>query len=304
MSSAHHSDSVIESASLADWVTLFRPKQWMKNGFVLAPLLFSGRGIDGPSVEAALLAAALFCVLASGIYALNDAYDCESDRAHPQKRLRPIAAGRIARRWGAAVGLALAAGATAAAWVLAPAFGVISLTYLLLNVAYTLRLKTVVIVDVFLIATFFLLRLLAGSTVIGVQASVWLLLCGGLLALYLGFAKRRNELVTLGEGSSDHRDVLKQYDVKFLDQVSAVLLSVTVVSYMMYTLTSETAARVGSESLSYSVVFVLYGVFRYLYLSHRQGGGDPTETLLTDRPLLVSVALWFFYCGWVIYGAR
>jgi hypothetical protein len=141
--------------------------------------------------------------------------------------------------------------------------------------------------------------------VVHVAPSIWLLLCGGLLALYLGFAKRRNELMMLGESSASHREVLRKYGPEFLDQMSAVLLSVTVVSYLMYTLSSETAQRVGSDVLSYSVVFVLYGVFRYLYLSHRHGeGGDPSETLLTDRPLMGSVVLWFAYCGWVIYLAR
>jgi hypothetical protein len=158
---------------------------------------------------------------------------------------------------------------------------------------------------VFAVSSFFLMRLLAGAAVVQVAPSIWLLLCGGLLALYLGFAKRRNELVTLGSGSSDHREVLRKYGPEFLDQMSAVLLSVTVVSYLMYTLSSETAERVGSDILAYSVVFVLYGVFRYLYLSHRHGGGgDPSETLLTDKPLMGSVFLWVAYCGWVIYLAR
>lgn len=288
-----------------DWVTLLRPKQWVKNAFVLAPLLFGGRAGEGEAVVSAVLATALFSLLASGIYAMNDAYDAEGDRAHPRKRMRPVAAGRIPRRTATLVGAALAGFATLAAWGLDPAFGLVAATYVGVNVVYTLKLKEVVILDVFTIASFFLMRLLAGSAVVDVVPSIWLLLCGGLLALYLGFAKRRNELVTLGDGSSQHRLVLSKYGPEFLDQMSAVLLSVTVVAYIMYTLTSETAERVGSDRLSYSVVFVLYGVFRYLYLSHKGGGGgDPTETLLTDRPLIGSVMLWFAYCGWVIYLAR
>jgi len=293
------------ASSLRDWIALLRPKQWVKNAFVLAPVLFGGRAGDAGAVAAAVGAALLFSLLASGIYAMNDAYDAASDRAHPRKRLRPIAAGRISERSGTLAGLGLAATATAGAWALEPRFGLIALSYLIVNVVYTLKLKDVVILDVFAVASFFLMRLLAGAAVVQVVPSIWLLLCGGLLALYLGFAKRRNELVTLGVGSSEHRQVLRKYGAEFLDQMSAVLLSVTVVSYLMYTLTSETAERVGSDVLSYSVVFVLYGVFRYLYLSHRHGeGGDPSETLLTDRPLMGSVALWFAYCGWVIYLAR
>jgi 4-hydroxybenzoate polyprenyltransferase len=201
------------------------------------------------------------------------------------------------------VGTALALGATVAATSIDPAFGVIALAYMGLNVAYTFGLKSIVILDVFTIASFFLLRLLAGAVVISVVPSVWLLLCGGLLALYLGFTKRRHELVTLGDGSPDHRAVLTQYGPEFLDQMSSVLLSVTVVAYIMYTLSSETAEAIGTDAFTYSVAFVLYGVFRYLYLVHQEGAGSPTETLLTDKPLLAAVGLWLSYCGWVMYGA-
>ena len=154
----------------------------------------------------------------------------------------------------------------------------------------------------FAIASFFVLRLVGGSAAIGVVPSVWLLLCGGLLALYLGFAKRRAELQLLGASSADHRAVLSQYSTGFLDQLSVVLLSVTIVSYIMYTIASPTALEVGSDALSYSTVFVLYGVLRYLYLVHRSSeGGDPAETLLTDRALIATVLFWFIYCAYVVY---
>ena len=162
-------------------------------------------------------------------------------------------------------------------------------------------IKHVVILDVFAISAFFVLRLLAGAAAVDVRPSVWLVLCGGLLALYLGFAKRRHEIVLLGEGSSDHRAVLSQYSTPFLDQLSVVLLAVTIVSYIMYTLESDTARQLGGESLSYSTVFVLYGVLRYLYLVHRRLDGNPSEILLTDKGLLLSVTLWVLYCGFVIY---
>jgi 4-hydroxybenzoate polyprenyltransferase len=176
--------------------------------------------------------------------------------------------------------------------------------YLTLNVLYGLWLKNVVIVDVFAIAAFFVMRLLAGAFAVNVAPSIWLLLCGGLLALYLGFAKRRHELVLLGGGSPSHRAVLAKYNTPFLDQLSVVLLSVTVVSYIMYTLESETSQLVGNDALTYSAAFVLYGVLRYLYLVHRNADGNPTETLLTDRPLMAAVVLWGLYCGVVIYSAR
>jgi 4-hydroxybenzoate polyprenyltransferase len=180
-------------------------------------------------------------------------------------------------------------------------FTVIVAGYMGLNVLYSGWLKRVVLVDVFAIAAFFLLRLVGGSVAIAVQPSVWLLLCGGLLALYLGFAKRRHELVLLQERSGAHRGVLAEYDVGLLDQIASVLLAVTLVSYIMYTL-SGTHANEGTMPLVFSVVFVLYGVLRYLYLVHGHGKGDPSETLLTDRPLLGAIALWVLYCGWVLYG--
>jgi 4-hydroxybenzoate polyprenyltransferase len=289
-------------STLGDWVRLLRPPQWIKNFFVLAPLLFSGRWTSTVEVLHATGAFVMFCLLASAIYLWNDAYDAPKDRLHPTKRERPIAAGRIAPVQAVAVGAVLLLAALALAWVIQPRLAAIAAAYFGLNIAYTFKLKEMVILDVFAIATFFLLRLLAGCVAIDVRPSVWLLLCGGLLALYLGFTKRRHELTLLGSGSAAHRGVLSHYSVAFLDQMSGVLLAVTVVSYIMYTLTSETAKLVGDDSLAYSTAFVLYGVFRYLYLVHQRNGGSPTQTLLTDRALIATVTLWVGYCGWVIYN--
>ncbi len=289
------------AGSIADWVQLVRVPQWIKNFFVLAPLLFSGEATRLNGIAHAIAAFAMFCLLASAIYLWNDAVDARADRAHPIKRKRPIAAGRIAARHATIAGAVLAVVALASAWLIAPPLAVIALLYLGLNVLYTFRLKEMVLLDVFAIAAFFILRLLAGATAIGVRPSIWLLLCGGLLALYLGFTKRRHELSTLGSGSADHRSVLSHYSPAFLDQMSGVLLAVTVVSYIMYTVSSETAKNAGDDLLTYSTVFVLYGVFRYLYLVHQRDGGSPTRTLLTDRALIVNVFLWVAYCAWVIY---
>lgn len=286
---------------LHGWIRLLRPRQWIKNCFVLVPLLFSGKFTDSGAVGSALLAFLAFCLVASAVYAGNDVADREADRAHPTKRDRPVASGLISP--GAAIGASLtlaALGLGLAAAVDLPLLTIVAV-YLTLNVAYTLWLKRLVILDVFTIAAFFLLRLLAGTTAIDVQPSIWLLICGGLLSLYLGFAKRRHELVLLGEESSAHRSVLQEYSQVFLDQMSTVLLSVTVVSYIMYTVSHQKLAEVGSYALTGSTVFVLYGVFRYLYLVHHRQGGSPTETLLTDRALLVDVVLWFLYCAMVIY---
>ena len=289
------------SAHVPDLVLLLRPRQWIKNGFVLAPLLFSGLAMNPGAAANSLGAFVCFCLIASGIYCWNDVSDSSADRAHPAKRNRPIAAGRVSRRTGIVLGSVLVLASLALGAFIAPLLALVLVSYAGLNVIYSLLLKRVVLVDVFAIAAFFVLRLLAGVAAIGVHASVWLLLCGGLLSLYLGFTTRRHELTLLGDGSGEHRTVLEQYDIEALDPISGSLLAVTIVSYIMYTISSSTALSVGSEALSYSTVFVLYGVFRYLYLVRRSHGGDPAGTLFTDRALLTDVALWAIYCAATLY---
>lgn len=290
-------------ASVVDWIRLLRPRQWVKNAFVLTPLLFSGRFLL-PDADARAVAAFIgFCFLASAVYTWNDVLDREADRQHPHKRARPVASGRLSVRSATWFGTMLAALGLAIDTALGPGVVLVGASYLVLNLLYSLRLKHVVVLDVFCIAAFFILRLLAGSRAIDVVPSIWLLLCGGLLALYLGFAKRRHELQLLGAGSVQHRSVLAHYSPAFLDQMSGVLLSVTIVAYIMYTLSPEKVAEVGYR-LTYSAVFVLYGVFRYLYLVHQRDAGNPNEALFADRSLLASVVLWFLYCFWVIYFAR
>jgi 4-hydroxybenzoate polyprenyltransferase len=276
----------------------------LKNGFVLSPLLFSGRALEWDAQWRAALAFAAFCAVASAVYLMNDVVDRDADRLHPRKARRPIAAGQITPATALFVSGVVAIAGVAAGSFASPGVAVVLMSYLVLNVLYGTWLKNVVIVDVFAIAAFFIMRLVAGAIAVSVRPSIWLLLCGGLLALYLGFAKRRHELVLLGSGSHSHRAVLASYNTPFLDQLSVVLLSVTVVAYIMYTLESETAQIVGGEMLAYSTAFVLYGVLRYLYLVHRNEGGDPTETLLTDRALVTAVVLWGAYCGAIIYLAR
>lgn len=284
-----------------DLLRLMRPQQWIKNLFVLAPLMFAAVATQRGPVLDALGAFLAFCLAASAVYAFNDVLDRKEDQAHPIKKNRPVASGKVSI--GAALTLAavLAVGTLAISWTIRPLLAGLIAFYMALNLLYSVKLKHMVILDVFCIASFFVLRLLAGAVAIPVKASVWLLLCGGLLALYLGFAKRRHELVLLGDQSADHRSVLSHYSPVFLDQMSVVLLSVTIVSYIMYALTSETAQRVGSEALSYGTPFVLYGVFRYLYLVHKHDKGSPTETVLTDVPLLIDVGLWLAYNFWVLY---
>ena len=303
-SSTVASQAPARSGALGAWLRAIRPEQWLKNGFVLSPLVFSGRALVWDAQWRAAVAFAAFCAVASAVYLMNDVIDREADRQHPRKATRPVASGMISPGSAMIGALVLSLTGLAAGAATGASVAAVLLAYLALNVLYGTWLKHVVIVDVFAIAAFFIMRLLAGAFAVSVQPSIWLLLCGGLLALYLGFAKRRHELVLLGGVSHSHRAVLAKYSTPFLDQLSVVLLSVTVVSYIMYTLESETSQLVGNDALSYSTAFVLYGVLRYLYLVHRNEGGNPTETLLTDRSLMAAVVLWGLYCGAVIYIAR
>ena len=295
--------AVRRSATMTDWVRLFRPTHWLKNLFVLGPLVFAGLLLDPRAAGQAIAAFVAFCLAASGIYALNDVFDRSADKIHPVKRLRPIASGVISPFAGRLAGTALVLAGLALAYFVIPQAALFIAIYAALNLAYTMWLKRIVVLDVFVISSFFILRLLAGAAAVSVKPSVWLLLCGGLLALFLGFTKRRHELTLLQGDSAEHRSVLSEYSAQFLDQMSTVLLAVTVVSYAMYTIESTTAVASGSDALTYSTVFVLYGVFRYLYLVQHRSGGSPTETLLGDRQLLLVVASWVAYCGIVIYRA-
>ena len=303
-SSTVASPTPARSGELGAWIRALRPEQWLKNGFVLSPLVFSGRALVWDAQWRAVVAFAAFCAVASAVYLMNDVIDRNADRQHPRKASRPLASGIISPGSALTVAAVLSIVGLAAGAATGLAVVAVLVAYLFLNVLYGLWLKNVVIVDVFAIAAFFVMRLLAGAFAVNVAPSIWLLLCGGLLALYLGFAKRRHELVLLGGGSQSHRAVLAKYNTPFLDQLSVVLLSVTVVSYIMYTLESDTSQLVGNDALTYSTAFVLYGVLRYLYLVHRNADGNPTETLLTDRPLMAAVVLWGLYCGVVIYTAR
>jgi 4-hydroxybenzoate polyprenyltransferase len=284
-----------------DVLQLLRPHHWVKNGFVLAGLLF-GHVWDQPAYVAAALAATLaFCLASSAVYAFNDAQDAARDREHPDKRQRPVARGAIGA--GAARGIAalLAVAALAlAAWTsgeVAAATG----AYLALNAAYSQGLKHVPVIDVFVIAAGFMLRILAGTWGIGIEPSRWLLACGFLLTLFLGFAKRRAELERLAEDAGQHRAVLESYTVAFLDKAVFACVVGMVVTYALYTVAPETVALHGTESLIWTLPWVLLGSFRYLFrLHYRGGGGDPTLELLRD-PLLAASALgWVATVAWLI----
>jgi 4-hydroxybenzoate polyprenyltransferase len=286
-------------------VASLRPRQWTKNLLVFAGLMFSG-GLHEPVLLArSTLAFVLFCLLSGGVYLVNDVIDAERDRAHPQKRHRPVASGRLPPTVALATGLVLLIGGSLAGFLLSLRFGVVALAYAVLLTAYSLGLKHVVIVDTLIIAGGFVLRALAGVVVLGIDFSYWLLLCTILLALFLTFGKRRHELLALEGGATDHRPILSEYSPQLLDQMIAVVTASTLMAYALYTMAPETQARLGTTRLPLTIPFVLYGIFRYLYLLYRRDlGGNPSEHLLTDRALLLAVALWGVTVVLVLYVAR
>jgi 4-hydroxybenzoate polyprenyltransferase len=281
-----------------------RPRQWTKNLLVFAGLIFS-RSADAPLAVARSAAAfALFCLLSSGIYLVNDVLDAERDRTHPQKRQRPVAAGQLPASVALGVGVALLAGAIAAALLLSVRLGAVALAYAGLLVAYSAGFKHVVIVDALIIAAGFVLRALAGVVVLDVEFSHWLLLCTILLALFLTFGKRRHELIALEGGAADHRPILTEYSPQLLDQMIAVVTASTLMAYALYTIAPDTQARLGTARLPLTIPFVLYGIFRYLYLLYRRDlGGNPSEHLLTDRALLIDLGLWALAVITILYLA-
>jgi 4-hydroxybenzoate polyprenyltransferase len=254
------------------------------------------------AIITALAGFAIFSALSGAMYLLNDVWDREVDRRHPLKQTRPIASGQLDIRtaaWSAAV---LIAGAIGAAWLLSPRLAGIAGTYVVLLFSYSTTLKHVVIVDVLAIAGGFVLRAAAGAVAVEVPIGSWLLVCTTLLALFLALSKRRHELVLLGEDASHHRRSLEHYSPYLLDQMIAVVTASTLIAYTVFTTSADTAQRLGTSRLAFTVPFVLYGIFRYLYLVHqKRGGGSPAALLLTDRPLLACVGLWALCVALILY---
>lgn len=280
-----------------------RPHQWTKNLFVLAALAFSKHLFDGDAAVRAGVAFAVFCGLSGAVYLVNDLADLERDRLHPLKRSRPIASGTLGVPAARAAAASLFALGLLVAFALGPGFFLCALAYLALNLAYSFGLKDVVILDVLTIAIGFVLRAVAGAVAIQVAFSDWLLVCTILLALFLALAKRRHELVTL-EDAAAHRRILAEYSPYLLDQMIAVVTASCLTAYAFYTLAPETVEKYRTDRLAYTIPFVIYGIFRYLYLVHRkEQGGSPSDALLADRPLLAAVALWAVAVVLIVYTA-
>jgi 4-hydroxybenzoate polyprenyltransferase len=283
-------------SALVGLLRAMRPHHWTKNLFVFAPLLFSHEVSNSRKTLHVAAAFAVFCLLASGVYLMNDVADLEKDRLHPRKRNRPIARGDVSVNLALSVAGVLVIAALVWAFQLHVLVGAIAATYFAVQILYTFRLKRVVIVDVMCIASGFVLRMLAGSSAAWVTASAWIIVCTIFLSLFLALCKRRHESVSLGGDASQHRAILADYPPALLDQLIGVVTACTIVTYALYTVDERTIAFHGLRNepwLAATVPFVIFGLFRYLFLVHRRDeGGSPTRTLLRDVPLIVNGVLY------------
>ena len=282
-----------------------RPKQWTKNLLLFAGLLFSKSLFQVPLLVKATAGFFIFCFLSGAEYIVNDLLDLEQDRTHPLKSKRPLASGRLTPASAIIVVVVLAVAGLASSFLLDRGFGWIALIYFLLMLSYTFALKHVVMLDVIVIALGFVLRAVAGAAVIKVSISSWLLMCTTFLALFLVLNKRRHEMVLLGENATDHRKILGEYSPYLLDLMVTVVTAATVISYALYTTAVDTVQKFGTRNLLFTLPFVLYGIFRYLYLVHQKNmGGSPEQILVKDGPMIVNIFFYLITIGIILYWGR
>jgi 4-hydroxybenzoate polyprenyltransferase len=269
-----------------------RPKQWTKNVFVLAALVFDRQLTNQISFGRSVAGFFLFCLLSSSVYLINDIMDVEADRQHPKKKNRPIASGKLSIPAAIIAVVIILIVTLPLAFLLSPAFFGVSLFYFVLNLAYSIWLKHIPLIDVLVLSACYVIRVAAGVSLINVERfSPWLYVVTTLLALYLGFGKRRAELAALTDSASNHRKVLEGYTIPFLDQLIMIVSGTTIVAYSLYTFSAPNLPA--NHTMMLTIPFVLYGIFRYLYLMQiEQAGGAPDELLLTDRPLQITILLW------------
>ena len=283
-------------------IVSMRPGQWVKNLFIFAGLIFSGNLFHPNVLIRVGNGFILFSLVASSIYIFNDIIDLEFDREHPEKKNRPVAAGLLSVPAAYAGAIVFALAGLIGALTLDRVFFAILLSYLIINFAYTIKIKKMVILDIMCIASGFVLRVLAGTELVEVTPSDWLILCTITFSMFLGFSKRRHELVVTGTKALSHRKVLGEYSLSFLDQMIAVATACTVMSYALYTVSPQTVSRFGTRNLVYSIPFVIYGIYRYLYLIHQKNmGGNPPREVVRDLPLLLNALLWAFFVVLIIY---
>lgn len=288
--------------NLRGLAVLLRPKEWTKNLLLFTGLIFSRSLSNVDSLLTSLAAFAIFCAISSGIYIFNDLCDVEADRQHPIKSKRPLAAGLVNTNVARLVLLALLAGGALAALKLNYAFACAAAVYMVISLSYSLRLKHAVILDVLCISSGFVLRAVAGALALSVAISPWLVLCTSMAALLVGFGKRRNEIALLGEDAVLHRKSLVNYSIEFLDAMMNICAGSAIVTYALYTMSDETVARFGTHNLLLTLPFVVYGIFRYLFLIHkREEGGDPVQLLFRDWPSLLNLGLWIITVCLIIY---
>lgn len=286
-----------------DLLQTARPKQWIKNGFVFAAVVFAAKLSHPELVARSIAAFLLFSALSSGIYFLNDAVDAEADRRHPLKANRPVASGRISVSLALRLAALIIALALALSLLLGARFTLVAAGYVALNVAYSFYLKHEVLLDVFAIAGGFVLRAAAGAVVIGVSISAWLYLCTILISLFLGFAKRRHELLLLEEGAHIHRRNLGAYTAPLLDDLINIVAGATIIAYSLYTFFASAVPQ--NRAMMVTIPFVLYGIFRYLLLVHRTDvAGAPEEAVWRDPPLLIDLLLWAATSAFVLHFYR
>ena len=270
-------------------IKTFRIKQWLKNGFLFAAIIFDGQLFNIDAFSHTFAGFLVFCLLSSSVYTLNDVFDKEADKQHPIKSSRPIASGKIPLHTAVFIALLMSSTALIAAYFLSPSFLVLCGVYLFMNILYSKWLKHIPILDVMIIAAGFVIRVAAGVSLIKVDRfSPWLYVVTTLLSLFIGFGKRRAELVLLSKDANQHRVVFEGYSIPFLDQLITIVSSTTVVSYSLYTFSAPNLPE--NHSMMLTIPFVLYGIFRYLYLIQiEQSGGAPEELVLKDNPLKLSV---------------
>jgi 4-hydroxybenzoate polyprenyltransferase len=284
-------------------IASMRPQQWIKNLFLFAALVFSVNLFNTRDIFLTIAGFFVFSFTASGVYLFNDITDIEKDKLHPTKSQRPLPSGKLSKSTASLVSMFLIAFGVIASFFLTVGFGIVVLLYAVINIFYSLKLKDIVILDVMTISAGFVLRVIGGALLINVPTSEWLIICTVLLSLFLGFSKRRHEITILESDANSHRAVLEHYSPYFLDQMIGIVTASTVMSYALYTISDETVRKFGTRHLFYTVPFVLYGIFRYLYLVHkREEGGNPTRLALTDRPLLINIILWIIVASIIIYG--
>jgi 4-hydroxybenzoate polyprenyltransferase len=283
-------------------IKTMRPKQWIKNVFVFAPLVFDKKLVELNYLAKTVAGFILLCVISGAVYIINDLVDADKDRQHPKKRSRPIASGQLGTGAAIAAAILIPIAALPLSFLLVPPFGAILTLYLLIQIAYSFWLKNVVIIDVMLIAAGFLLRVAAGIPLVDAERfSPWLYVCMMLVSLLIGFGKRRHELVLLKENANAHRQSLEEYNLRLLDHAISIVTASTLLAYALYTFSAE--GLPANHAMMLTIPFVLYAVFRYLYLIHVKGiGGEPEEIILSDHPFQVSILLWGLSVVAVLYG--